>query len=111
MEFEECQKAVENDIVDMSISSYRWTAERAELFELSDPYVPYGKEERVILIRKGETNLLAIVNDALAKASENRLYYEWYEDARGAYNLENKDNGLARLSGWGMSVGSIHAGR
>ena len=89
MEFEECQKAVEDDTVDMSISSYMWTEERAELFELSDPYVPYGEDERVILIRKGETDLLAIVNAALAKASDNRLYYEWYDDARGAFRVAN----------------------
>lgn len=39
-------------------------------------------EANVILIKKGETALLEVVNEALAKAYAEGLYAEWYDEAK-----------------------------
>lgn len=39
-------------------------------------------ENNVIMITKGETALLEVVNEALAKAKADGLYGPWYEDAK-----------------------------
>lgn len=39
-------------------------------------------ENNVIMITKGETELLDLVNEALAQAKENDLYGPWYEEAK-----------------------------
>lgn len=39
-------------------------------------------ENNVIMITKGETELLDLVNEALAQAKENGLYGPWYEEAK-----------------------------
>lgn len=44
-------------------------------------------EANVIMITKGETELLNVVNEALAKAYADGLYGPWYEDAK-ALSLE-----------------------
>lgn len=44
-------------------------------------------EANVIMITKGETELLNVVNEALAKAYADGLYDPWYEDAK-ALSLE-----------------------
>lgn len=46
-------------------------------------------EAFVILITKGETALLNIVNEALAKAYADGLYGTWYEDAVALSKSEN----------------------
>ena len=46
-------------------------------------------EAFVILITKGETSLLNIVNEALAKAYADGLYGTWYEDAVALAKTEN----------------------
>ncbi len=46
-------------------------------FEVADEY-----EANVILITKGETELLAVVNEALAKAYADGLYGTWYDEAK-----------------------------
>jgi ABC-type amino acid transport substrate-binding protein len=38
-------------------------------------------EANVVMIGKGETELLAAVNEALAKAYDNGYYGTWYEEA------------------------------
>ena len=53
-------------------------------FEVAAEY-----EANVILITKGETALLNIVNEALAKAYADGLYGTWYEDAVALAKLEN----------------------
>ena len=53
-------------------------------FEVDEKY-----EANVILITKGETELLAAVNDALAKAKEDGLYSGWYTEAVALGESEN----------------------
>ncbi len=53
MSFEACQTAVQSGIVDMSISGYVSTPERAERFLLSDFYMPrYTDTAQVIVVKK-----------------------------------------------------------
>lgn len=53
-------------------------------FEVDEKY-----EANVILITKGETELLAAVNEALAKAKADGLYGPWYEAAVALGESEN----------------------
>ena len=53
-------------------------------FEVAAEY-----EANVILITKGETALLAVVNEALAKAYADGLYGTWYGDAVALAKSEN----------------------
>ena len=53
-------------------------------FEVAAEY-----EANVILITKGETALLNVVNEALAKAYADGLYGAWYEDAVALAKSEN----------------------
>ena len=53
-------------------------------FEVTAEY-----EANVILITKGETALLNVVNEALAKAYADGLYGTWYEDAVALAKSEN----------------------
>ena len=53
-------------------------------FEVAAEY-----EANVILITKGETALLNVVNEALAKAYADGLYGTWYEDAVALAQSEN----------------------
>ena len=53
-------------------------------FEVAAEY-----EANVILITKGETALLAVVNEALAKAYADGLYGTWYDDAVALAKSEN----------------------
>ena len=46
-------------------------------------------EANVIMITKGETELLAVVNEALAKAYADGLYGPWYEKAKALAASEN----------------------
>lgn len=45
-------------------------------------------ENNVIMITKGETALLEVVNEALAKAKADGLYGPWYEEAKTLANSE-----------------------
>lgn len=45
--------------------------------------------KRTSLITKGETALLNVVNEALAKAYADGLYGTWYEDAVALAKSEN----------------------
>lgn len=53
-------------------------------FEVDEKY-----EANVILITKGETELLAAVNEALAKAKADGLYADWYNEAVALGESEN----------------------
>ena len=53
-------------------------------FEVAAEY-----EANIILITKGETALLNVVNEALAKAYADGLYGTWYEDAVALAKSEN----------------------
>ncbi len=53
-------------------------------FEVAAEY-----EANVLLITKGETALLAVVNEALAKAYADGLYGTWYDDAVALAKSEN----------------------
>ena len=50
MDFNACQTAVQMGTVDMSISGYSWTEERAENFNLSDYYYAGDNETEQVLI-------------------------------------------------------------
>ena len=45
-------------------------------------------EANVIMMHKGDTALLAVVNEALAEAYENGYYGPWYDEAKAAAGLE-----------------------
>ncbi|MDO4972875.1 MAG: transporter substrate-binding domain-containing protein [Eubacteriales bacterium] len=45
-------------------------------------------EANVIMMHKGDTALLAVVNEALAEAYENGYYGPWYDEAKIAAGLE-----------------------
>ena len=45
-------------------------------------------EANVIMMHKGDTALLAVVNEALAKAYENGYYGEWYAEAQEMAGIE-----------------------
>ena len=53
-------------------------------FEVAAEY-----EANVILITKGETALLTVVNEALAKAYAEGVYGVWYDDAGALAKSEN----------------------
>ncbi len=53
-------------------------------FEVAAEY-----EANVILITKGETALLTVVNEALAKAYAEGVYGVWYDDAVALAKSEN----------------------
>lgn len=63
MSFDACQTAVSTGNVDMSISGFSWTAERAENYELSDHYQAGDNETEQILIT------LAVNGDKFADAA------------------------------------------
>lgn len=50
MSFDACQKAVEEGIVDMSISGFMWSREREEKFSLSDYYFASVSHDAQVLI-------------------------------------------------------------
>jgi polar amino acid transport system substrate-binding protein len=54
MSFDACQTAVQVGAVDMSISGYSWTAERAENYNLSDYYYAGDNETEQVIITKAE---------------------------------------------------------
>lgn len=54
MEFSACQAAVEYKNVDISISGYSVTAERAETFELSDGYYTDNESNQCIMVPLGK---------------------------------------------------------
>lgn len=54
MSFDACQTAVQVGAVDMSISGYSWTEERAENFYLSDYYYAGDNETSQVVIVKAE---------------------------------------------------------
>lgn len=64
MSFEACQTAVQSGIVDMSISGYVSTPERAEKFLISDAYIPrYTAMAQVIIVKKENAGKLKTAND------------------------------------------------
>ena len=79
---EKCLDAVENDEVDLSIGGWGWNEERADRFELSDGYVTGDISDCVIILHKGETALLTVVNEVLSIASENGLLDQWDKEAK-----------------------------
>ncbi len=54
MSFDACQTAVQVGAVDLSISGYSWTAERAENYNLSDYYYAGDNETEQVIITKAE---------------------------------------------------------
>lgn len=50
MSFDACQAAVQAGVVDIAISGFSWTAERAENYEITDYYVAGDNETEQILI-------------------------------------------------------------
>ena len=48
-------------------------------------------EANVIMMHKGDTALLAAVNEALAKAYDSGFYAGWYEEAKAMAGLETAE--------------------
>lgn len=56
MDFYACLTNLENKQVDLAISGFSWTAERAEKFNISDYYIAGENEtEQVLIVKKGDT--------------------------------------------------------
>ena len=58
MSFDACQTAVQLGNVDLGISGFSWTADRAENYEISDYYVAGENETEQTLIVKAEKKTL-----------------------------------------------------
>ncbi len=54
-----------------------------EEFEVSSAY-----EANVVMVKKGETELLEVVNEALAKAYADGMYGPWYDEAKALAESE-----------------------
>ena len=68
MSFDACQTAVQVGSVDMSISGYSWTEERAENFNLSDYYYAGDNEtEQVVIVKVAEAGKYAKPEDFAGK--------------------------------------------
>ena len=56
MDFYACMTNLQNDKVDLAISGFSWTADRAETFLISDYYVAGENEtEQILICKKGDT--------------------------------------------------------
>lgn len=56
MDFYACMTNLENKQVDLAISGFSWTADRAETFNISDYYIAGENEtEQVLIVKKGDT--------------------------------------------------------
>ena len=68
MSFDACQTAVYTGAVEMSISGYSWTEERAANYELSDYYYAGDNEtEQVLLIRSADKDTYKSATDFAGK--------------------------------------------
>ncbi len=68
MSFDACQTAVQVGAVDMSISGYSWTEERAENFNLSDYYYAGDNEtSQVVIVKAEEAGKYATAEDFAGK--------------------------------------------
>ncbi len=64
MSFDACMAAVQSGNVDLAISGFSWTAERAENFLISDYYVAGENEtEQVLITTKAKAGTLKTVSD------------------------------------------------
>ncbi len=62
MSFDACQTAVQVGAVDMSISGFSWTPERAENFNLSDYYYAGNNEtEQIVIVKADQAGQFATV--------------------------------------------------
>lgn len=68
MSFDACQKAVEEGIVDMSISGFMWSREREEKFNLSDYYFATISHDAQVLITLASNGDKYATADALSGA-------------------------------------------
>lgn len=56
MDFYACMTNLENKQVDLAISGFSWTADRAETFNISDYYIAGENEtEQVLIVKKGDS--------------------------------------------------------
>ena len=62
MDFDTCQASVTNDIVDISISSYSYTTQRAASYLLSEDYYSEGDSGQVALIAKANEGVYTDLN-------------------------------------------------
>lgn len=62
MDFDTCQASVANDIVDISISGYSYTTQRAASYLLSEDYYSEGDSGQVALIAKANEDLYTDLN-------------------------------------------------
>lgn len=62
MDFDTCQASVANDIVDISISGYSYTTQRAASYLLSEDYYSEGDSGQVALIAKANEDVYTDLN-------------------------------------------------
>lgn len=62
MDFDTCQASVTNDIVDISISGYSYTTQRAASYLLSEDYYSEGDSGQVALIAKANESVYTDLN-------------------------------------------------
>ena len=62
MDFDTCQASVTNDIVDISISGYSYTTQRAASYLLSEDYYSEGDSGQVALIAKANEDVYTDLN-------------------------------------------------
>lgn len=68
MDFYACMNNLQNKQVDLAISGFSWTADRAETFNISDHYVAGENEtEQVLIVKKGDSFEWANATDFTGK--------------------------------------------
>ncbi|MEA5026533.1 MAG: transporter substrate-binding domain-containing protein [Erysipelotrichaceae bacterium] len=78
MDFSSCQAAVSTGTVDISISGYAYTDERAENYTLSDPYYADDSDEQGILILAANADSLKTAEDFAGKSiSAQNASLQW----------------------------------
>ena len=75
--------AVANGNADVILNSYEGLVKAAWEFDVSEE-----SDGNVVMIHKGNTALLAAVNEILAKANAAGLYSSWYTEAKAMAGLE-----------------------
>lgn len=68
MDFYACMTNLQNKQVDLAISGFSWTADRADTFNISDYYIAGENEtEQVLIMKKGNTFEWATASDLTGK--------------------------------------------
>ena len=118
MDFYACMTILANDQVDLAISGFSWTAERAEKFLISDYYIAGENETEQILITKaGDTFDWANATDFTGKkigaqgGSLQQLLVEEQLVPKGATLVKNDDINMLKTMLMNGSVDAVAVAR